>query len=99
MKRNIAVSPATAADYALAVDTLAQLNAEIADREKRAKLLKAVLIGSGFKEIEGSAHKAVIVESEQERIDSKLARDVLTPETVASITKTVHITAVCVYDK
>lgn len=92
-------STAVAADYALAVDTLAQLNAEIADRAKRAKLLRNTLIASGFDVIEGTQHKAVVSDVHKEVIDSKKARDVLTPEVIRAITAVQDYKSLSLYDK
>lgn len=70
-------NPSTALRLAGLVDTLGNINAEIALLERQAKAIKAELTCSGESVIEGSMFRAAISVAERLSLDTKAATSLL----------------------
>jgi hypothetical protein len=80
--------------YGSLVDELGALKAQIAELSAREKEITNLLKASNEAAIDGDLFRATISDSERETLDSKLVRELLTPEQVVSCTKTTFVTTV-----
>lgn len=81
-------------DYAVVVDELGTLKAQIATLTEREKLLKATLTSSGFAALEGNLYRAAITWTERATLDGDAVRALLTDEQVRQCTKTTEVMSV-----
>jgi hypothetical protein len=81
-------------DYAVIVDELGTLKAQIATLTEREKLLKATLTSSGFAALEGNLYRAAITWTERATLDGETVRALLTDEQVRQCTKVTEVMSV-----
>ena len=81
-------------DYAVIVDELGTLKAQIATLTEREKLLKATLTASGFAALEGNLYRAAITWTERATLDGDAVRALLTEEQVRQCTKVTEVMSV-----
>jgi hypothetical protein len=81
------------------VDTLGALNAQIAELQGQAELIKAELKSTGLDTIEGVIFKCVIAVVEQARLDSSKVKALLTPAQIAACTRVTESVRLTVFDR
>lgn len=80
------------------IEKLAELNASIAELNKKAEAIKIKLKAAGPGTYEGRAFKAVVVERESERLDSATVRKLLAPAALDLATRKSTSLSVSLYD-
>lgn len=80
------------------IETLAALNAEIAELNGKAELIKSKLKAAGPGAYEGGKFKAVVSERTSERLDSAMVRKLLAPAALELATKRSTSLSVSLYD-
>lgn len=75
-------------------DELGAINADIADREARAKEIKAILTASGHSKIEGSLFRVAISTTLRESLDTKAIREHVSADVLAPFIKSTPVTVV-----
>lgn len=80
------------------IDKLAALNSEIAALVTKADAIKAKLKEAGLGTYIGKTHKAVVSESETERLDTATVRKLLAPAAIELATRRSHSVRVSLYD-
>ena len=81
------------------VDALGSLNAQIAELQGQAELIKAELKSTGLDTIEGALFKCVIAEVWQSRLDSGQVKALLTPAQIAACTRMTQSVRLTVFDR
>ena len=85
--------------YAVAVDMLGHLNAQIADLSAQAEFLKKELKAAGEGAYEGALFRATVSMSERETLDMKAVREKLTPQFIRAHTNVTQVVTVRVAGK
>ena len=81
-----------------AVDRLGHLNAQIAALTRQAEEIKDALKESGETEVIGRTFRAVVTETTQITLDTKMVKAILTPAQVDACSVASHCQRVSLYD-